>query len=134
AEEGRATTERLASIVREREDVRVSLRDAEQLAADRSRAAAEFEAAVERQRGALALERDHAEALRLEQARLATERVDLMRSAGELLEREIQLGPRAEPLPSALPQAQAEADIVAGQPGTPTPPPAPPPPHPLTLP
>src|SRR5262249_61137902 len=100
AEEGRATTERLASIVREREDVRVSLRDAEQLAADRSRAAAEFEAAVERQRGALTLERDHAEALRLEQTRLAAERVDLMRSAGELREREAQLGRRAERLGS----------------------------------
>src|SRR5499426_3358385 len=34
AEEVRATTERLASIVREREDVRVALGDAEQLAAD----------------------------------------------------------------------------------------------------
>ena len=76
AEEVRATTERLASIVKEREDVALALRDAVQLAADRSRAAAEFEAAVERQRGALTLERDHAEALRLEQTRLAAERVD----------------------------------------------------------
>ena len=74
-EEVRATTERLSSIVSEREEVRLALRDAEQLAADRSRASAEFESAVERQRAALALERDHAEALRLEQTRLsATER------------------------------------------------------------
>ena len=98
-EEVRATTERLSSIVSEREEVRLALRDAEQLAADRSRASAEFESAVERQRAALALERDHAEALRLEQTRLAAERIDLMRSAGELREREAQLGRRAERLP-----------------------------------
>jgi chromosome segregation protein len=109
-DEIRTTTERLASIVHERADVRVALRDAEQLAADRSRAAAEFEAAVERQRAGLALERDHAEALRLEQARLAAERVDLMRSAGELREREAQLARRAERLEAELAQARAEAD------------------------
>src|SRR5204863_174419 len=91
-EEVRTTTERQASIVVERENVRLALRDAEQVAAERSRAATEFEAALERHRAALALERDHAEALRLEQARLAAERVDLMRSAGELREREIQAG------------------------------------------
>jgi chromosome segregation protein len=109
-EEIRATAERLASIVHEREDVRRALRDAEQLAADRARAAAELEAAVERQRAGLALERDHAEALRLEQARLAAERVDLMRSAGELREREAQLARRAERLEAELTQARAEAD------------------------
>jgi chromosome segregation protein len=92
-EEVRTTTERQASIVGERENVRVALRDTEQVAAERSRAATEFEAALERHRAALALERDHGEALRLEQARLAAERVDLMRSAGELRERELQLGP-----------------------------------------
>src|SRR5439155_8100751 len=74
-EEVRTTTERQASIVVERENVRLALRDAEQVAAERSRAATEFEAALERHRAALALERDHAEALRLEQARLAAERV-----------------------------------------------------------
>src|SRR5499427_6854391 len=115
AEEVRATTERLASVVKEREDVRVALGDAEQLAADRSRAAAEFEAAVERQRGALTLERDHAEALRLEQTRLAAERVDLMRSAGELREREAQLGRRAERLESELAQARAEVDRLLAE-------------------
>src|SRR5204862_113432 len=58
---------------------------------------------------ALALERDHAEALRLEQTRLASERVDLMRSAGELREREVQLARRAERLAAELAQARAEA-------------------------
>ena len=115
AEEVRASTERLASIVKEREDVRLALRDVEQLATDRARAAAEFEAAVERQRGALSLERDHAEALRLEQIRLAAERVDLMRSAGELREREAQLARRAERLEGELAQARAEADRLLAE-------------------
>src|SRR6267143_320331 len=118
AEEVRATTERLASIVKEREEVRVALRDAEQLAAERSRAATEFEATLERQRAALAVERDHAEALRLKQTRLAAERVDLMRSAGELREREIQLGRRGERLAAELAQAQAEAERLSGERGT----------------
>ena len=114
-EEVRATTERLSSIVSEREEVRLALRDAEQLAADRSRASAEFESAVERQRAALALERDHAEALRLEQTRLAAERIDLMRSAGELREREAQLGRRAERLAAELAQARTEADQLVSE-------------------
>src|SRR5438105_3102758 len=117
-EEVRTTTERQASIVVERENVRLALRDAEQVAAERSRAATEFEAALERHRAALALERDHAEALRLEQARLAAERVDLMRSAGELREREIQLGRRADRLAAELTQAQSEAERLAGERGT----------------
>src|SRR5438093_79845 len=114
-EEVRSTTERQSSIVGERESVRGALRDAEQLAAERARAAAEFEAALARQRAALALERDHAEALRLEQTRLAAERVDLMRSAGELREREIQLGRRAERLAAELAQARVEAERLAAE-------------------
>src|SRR5437899_113265 len=114
-EEVRATTERLSAIVGEREEVQRALRDAEQLAADRSRASAEFEAAVERQRAALALERDHGEALRLEQTRLAGERVDLMRSAGELREREAQLGRRAERLAAELAQARTETDRLVSE-------------------
>src|SRR2546426_1094176 len=99
----------------ERENVRVALRDTEQVAAERSRAATEFEATLERHRAALALERDHAEALRLEQARLAAERVDLMRSAGELRERELQLGRRAERLAAELAQARTEADRLVSE-------------------
>jgi len=117
-EEVRTTTERQTSIVGERKSVRQALRDTEQVAAERSRAATEFEGALERHRAALALERDHAEALRLEQARLAAERVDLMRSAGELRERESQLGRRAERLAGELAQAQAEAERLAGERGT----------------
>src|SRR6059036_2741837 len=114
-EEVRTTTERQASIVGERENVRLALRDTEQVAAERSRAATEFEAALERQRAALAAERDHSEALRLEQTRLAAERVDLMRSAGELREREAQLARRAERLESELAQARAEADRLLAE-------------------
>src|SRR4029450_1246802 len=50
-EEVRTTTERQASIVGERQQVRLALRDSEQVAAERSRAATEFEAALEGQRG-----------------------------------------------------------------------------------
>src|SRR5436309_5063568 len=81
--------ERQSSIVGERDSAHVALRDAEQLVAERRQTAADLESTVERQRAALALERDHAEALRLEQTRLASERVDLMRSAGELRERAV---------------------------------------------
>src|SRR2546425_585779 len=100
--------ERQSSIVGERDSAHVALRDAEQRVAERRQTAADLESTVERQRAALALERDHAEALRLEQTRLASERVDLMRSAGELREREVQLARRAERLAAELAQARAE--------------------------
>ena len=107
--------ERRSSIVGERETARVALRNAELLAAERRQAAAELESTVERQHAALALERDHAEALRLEQTRLASERVDLMRSAGELREREAQLARRAERLAAELAQARAEAGQLVAE-------------------
>src|SRR5438874_12868982 len=109
AEEIGTIRERQSSIVGERDGAHVALRDAEQLVAERRQTAADLESTVERQRAALALERDHAEALRLEQTRLASERVDLMRSAGELREREVQLARRAERLAAELAQARAEA-------------------------
>src|SRR5206468_1548149 len=54
-------------------------------------------------------ERDRAEATRLEQVRVAAERVDLMRHAGELRERAAQLRRRAERLAAELSDATAEA-------------------------
>src|SRR5207245_1628205 len=54
-------------------------------------------------------ERDRAEATRLEQVRVAAERVDLMRHAGELRERAAQLRRRAERLAAELSGATAEA-------------------------
>src|SRR5437667_127516 len=56
-----------------------------------------------------AAERDRAEATRLEQVRVAAERVDLMRHAGELRERAAQLRRRAERLAAELSDATAEA-------------------------
>src|SRR5438445_490656 len=56
-----------------------------------------------------ARQRERAEAARLEQVRVAAERVDLMRHAGELREREAQLRRRAERLAAEVADAEAEA-------------------------
>jgi chromosome segregation protein len=112
-EEIRATSERRASIVGEREAGRVALDGAARLADERGRAADALTATIERHRAILAGERDRAEALRLAQARAAAERVDLMREAGELRERESQLGRRAERLAGELAAARAEAERLA---------------------
>ena len=114
-EEIRATTERLGAIVGEREVARAALAEAERLGAERGATVATLEADVERHRGGLAGERDRLEALRLEQVRVAGERVDLMRQAGELRERQAQLGRRAERLAQELAAAQAEAERLTGQ-------------------
>src|SRR5213076_1980992 len=105
----RATSDRLGAIVGERETARESLTEASRLVEERGRTADALTAALERHREALAAERDRAEAARLEQVRVAAERVDLMRHAGELREREAQLRRRAERLAVELGQAEAEA-------------------------
>ncbi|OLB04820.1 MAG: chromosome segregation protein SMC [Candidatus Rokubacteria bacterium 13_2_20CM_69_15_1] len=105
----RATSDRLGAIVGERETARESLTEASRLVEERGRTADALAAALERHREALAAERDRAEAARLEQVRVAAERVDLMRHAGELREREAQLRRRAERLAVELGQAEAEA-------------------------
>src|SRR5919108_410513 len=66
-------------------------------------------ARYKQQRATLAGERDRLEALRLEQVRVAAERADLTRSAGELRERSSQLARRAERLAAELAQAEGEA-------------------------
>src|SRR5438093_504606 len=108
-EEIRATADRLAAIVGEREAGRQALADASRLAAEGARTADALAADLERHREALAAERDRAEAARLEHVRVAAERIDLMRHAGELREREAQLRRRAERLAVELGQAEAEA-------------------------
>src|SRR5437867_7447111 len=108
-EEIGTASERLGAIVGERETARQSLTEASRLAEERGRTADALTAALERHREALAAERDRAEAARLEQVRVAAERVDLMRHAGELREREAQLRRRAERLAVELGQAEAEA-------------------------
>jgi chromosome segregation protein len=108
-----ATHERLARLAGEREATRRALAEAERQGAERREAVAALEARLEQRRGGLADERDRLEALRLEQARLAAERTDLMRSAGELRERETQLGRRAERLARERAEAEAEAERLA---------------------
>ncbi len=112
-EEIRIASERLASIAGEREAGGAALGAAAQLAAERARVADALTTTIERHRASLAATRDHAEAVRLAQARTAAERVDLMREAGELRERQVQLGRRAERLAGELAAAQTEADRLA---------------------
>src|SRR2546425_5394838 len=108
-EETRTTTDRLGAIVGEREAGRQALAEASRLTEERARTADALAAALERHRETLAAERDCAEATRLEQVRVAAERVDLMRHAGELRERAAQLRRRAERLAAELSDATAEA-------------------------
>jgi len=108
-EETRATADRLGAIVGEREAGRQALAEASRLTEERVRTADALAAALERHRETLAAERDRAEATRLEQVRVAAERVDLMRHAGELRERAAQLRRRAERLAAELSDATAEA-------------------------
>src|SRR2546425_1163542 len=108
-EETRATADRLGAIVGEREAGRQALAEASRLTEERARTADAIAAALERHRETLAAERDRAEATRLEQVRVAAERVDLTRHAGELRERAAQLSRRAERLAAELSDATAEA-------------------------
>jgi len=108
-EEIRATGERLEAIAGERETTRAALAETERLVAERTAAALMLEEQVQRHRTVLAQERGRLEGLRLEQVRLASERTDLTRSAGELRERASQLGRRAERLAAELAEAEAEA-------------------------
>src|SRR5213592_2671099 len=93
-EEIRATADRLAAIVGEREAGRQALADASRLAAEGARTADALAADLQ-------LPRVPHE--------VAAERIDLMRHAGELREREAQLRRRAERLAVELGQAEAEA-------------------------
>src|SRR5436190_2511916 len=106
----RAAGERLDSIVGEREAARTALGDAERLSAERAAVARVLEATVEHHRAGLGEDRGRLEALRLEQVRIAGERVDLMRQAGELRERRAQQARRAERL--ALERSATEAEAL----------------------
>ncbi|MFI4943611.1 MAG: chromosome segregation protein SMC, partial [Burkholderiales bacterium] len=103
-------TERLGTIVSERQTARTALADAERSGAEWSASVQALESETERHRAGLAGERDRLEALRLEQMRVATERVDLMREAGELRERQVQLARRGERLALELAEVQGEAE------------------------
>jgi chromosome segregation protein len=114
-EEIRQTEERLASIVGDRDTTRSALGDAERLVGERAAALRDLELSLDTHRGALTAERDRLEALRLEQVRIAGERSDLTRSAGELRERALQLARRAERLTAELVEAEAEAARLVTQ-------------------
>jgi chromosome segregation protein len=109
----RAAGERLDAIVGERDAVARALEQAEALAVERAEATRVLEGQVAEQHSALTGDRDRLEALRLEQVRLAGERTDLERSAGELRERRAQLERRAERLAAELTETEAEASQLA---------------------
>ena len=110
-----ATDERLATLADERTATRQALVDAETLVHERTDAARTLEESVQAHRTGLAGDRDRIEALRLEQMRLAGERTDLMRGAGELRERQNQLQRRAERLAGEAAQADAEVETLTGR-------------------
>jgi chromosome segregation protein len=108
-EDVRVASGRLQTLVSEREAASGALVEAERLRAERGGGVDALQAEVEHHRANLAGERDRLEALRLEQVRVASERVDLMRQAGELRERQAQLARRAERLAQELSMAETEA-------------------------
>jgi chromosome segregation protein len=114
-QEVRLATERLETIVTERETALAGLAEAEHLRGERGADVEALQAEVEGHRAGLAGERDRLEALRLEQVRVAAERVDLMRQAGELRERQAQLGRRRGRLAQELAEAQAEMQRLTGE-------------------
>jgi chromosome segregation protein len=113
-EDLRVIAERLEDIARERAALAESAREAEAVTAARTGVAADLEGDVERERADLAAARDRLEAQRQEQIRLVGERTDLMRSAGELRERQAQLARRRERLASELAEAEGEVRRLAG--------------------
>jgi chromosome segregation protein len=112
-DEIRQTTDRLADIVGDRERTGTALGEAERLVIARAVAVQELEAAVEGHRAGLSAARERVEAARLEQIRIAGERTDLTRSAGELRERELQLSRRRERLAAERAEAEAEGARLA---------------------
>jgi chromosome segregation protein len=110
-----AIGDRITSVGVERRSAREGLGTSEQCVAERREVATSLEAAVEEHRARLAGERDRLEGLRLQQVRLAAERTDLMREAGELRERHVQLTRRGERLSVELAEAQAESGRLAAQ-------------------
>jgi chromosome segregation protein len=109
------TGERITGIEAERGTAREGLAAAERLVAERRAVAGGLEAALAEHRARLGGERDRLEALRLEQVRLAGERTDLTREAGELRERHTQFTRRADRLGLELTQAEADAGQLAAR-------------------
>src|SRR5215471_18139383 len=112
------TADRIVTTGAERATAREGLTTAERLVMERHGVATSLETTVDEHRLWLAGERDRLEALRLEQIRVVAERTDLVREAGELQERHVQLSRRAERLSIELREAETEAaGCVAGRAG-----------------
>lgn len=103
-----ALTERLASLRDEHQAAGRALEQAEAAVADQRQAAEELAARLAAHRRGLTAEREQLETLRLEQLRLAAERTDLTRAAGEWRERRQQLQRRTARLAAELAEAEAE--------------------------
>ena len=114
-EEIRVAGERLGAIVGERETALTALAEADRLGTEHGETVQSLQSEVEAHRASLTAERDRLEALRLEQMRIAAERVDLMRQAGELRERQAQLARRSERLGLELTEAESEAARLTEQ-------------------
>jgi chromosome segregation protein len=114
-EEIRVAGERLGAIVGEREMGLASLGEAERLGIAHGETVQLLQSELEAHRASLTAQRDHLEALRLEQMRIAAERVDLMRQAGELRERQAQLTRRSDRLGLELAEAETEAARLTEQ-------------------
>jgi len=112
------TADRIVTTGAERATAREGLTTAERLVMERHGVATSLETTVDEHRLWLAGERDRLEALRLEQIRVVAERTDLVREAGELRERHVQLSRRAERLTIELREAETEAARLAVQRGS----------------
>ena len=114
-EEARLTRTRIESVVAEREGKVLALREAELLADETGRRAEVLQVELDALRTVIAGDRTRLESLRLEQIRMAAERVDLTRSTGELREREAQLDRRRVRLEEERAETQRAFDALVAQ-------------------
>jgi len=113
-EDLRVTADRLATVGHERGVLGDAAHEAEAIVAERTGIAVDLGERVERDRVSLTADRDRLEGQRQEQIRLVAERTDLMRSAGELRERQAQLTRRQERLAGELAEADVEVQRLTG--------------------
>ena len=107
-EDLRLAAERLEGIGRERLTLGEAAREASAVVTECTAVAGDLEGRLERHRVGLTEDRDRLESQRQEQIRVVAERTDLMRSAGELRERQAQSTRRRERLAGELAEAEAE--------------------------
>ncbi|MDO8475128.1 MAG: chromosome segregation protein SMC [Candidatus Rokubacteria bacterium] len=112
-EEIRSLTERRTDVGAKLQDAIRALGDARERFVGLDRQVREFDVDLEMRRSELGRRREAVEALRLEQIRVAGDRAELTRSAGELRERGAQLERRRERLEAETTSARGEADALA---------------------